>query len=101
MNVACPPHHPSCKASHVSLVYLCEQCGYTEAKSDAHEWRKCALHPDVNPETMWGCPDCLSALRKEVGMWLCWNDIARQRGVAAADYEMSANMGWARPEKQP
>jgi hypothetical protein len=50
---------------------------------------------------MWGCPDCLSALRKEVGMWLCWNDIARQRGVAAADYEMSANMGWARPEKQP
>lgn len=29
------------------------------------EWRKCALHPDVNPKTMWGCPDCLAELRRQ------------------------------------
>ena len=28
------------------------------------EWRKCSLHPDVNPATMWGCPDCLAELRR-------------------------------------
>ena len=28
------------------------------------DWRKCALHPDINPATMWGCPDCLAELRR-------------------------------------
>lgn len=28
------------------------------------EWRKCSLHPDVDPERMWGCPDCLVELRQ-------------------------------------
>jgi len=30
------------------------------------EWRVCSKHKDVNPETMWGCPDCLAELRQEV-----------------------------------
>lgn len=29
------------------------------------EWRKCELHPDVDPDRMWGCPDCLHYLREE------------------------------------
>jgi len=29
------------------------------------EWRKCGKHKDINPDTMWGCPDCLAELRKE------------------------------------
>ena len=27
------------------------------------EWRKCPHHPDVDPDRMWGCPDCLAELR--------------------------------------
>jgi hypothetical protein len=27
------------------------------------EWRRCRIHADVNPDTMWGCPDCLATLR--------------------------------------
>lgn len=30
------------------------------------EWRRCKLHPEVNPNRMWGCPDCLFELRREV-----------------------------------
>jgi len=30
------------------------------------EWRVCKHHPEVNPETMWGCPDCLAELRHEL-----------------------------------
>jgi len=30
------------------------------------EWRVCKHHPEVNPETMWGCPDCLAGLRHEL-----------------------------------
>lgn len=29
------------------------------------DWRRCAMHPDVNPQTMWGCPDCIVELRAE------------------------------------
>lgn len=28
------------------------------------DWH-CELHPDVDPATMWGCPDCLFELRRE------------------------------------
>lgn len=28
----------------------------------------CAIHKDVNPETMWGCPDCLARLRRETAV---------------------------------
>lgn len=35
-------------------------------QKEATEWRKCALHPDVDPETMWGCPDCVAGLRSQV-----------------------------------
>lgn len=31
------------------------------------KWAKCETHPDVNSDTMWGCPDCLFFLRIENG----------------------------------
>lgn len=31
------------------------------------DWRRCSEHPEVNGETMWGCPDCLAFLRIENG----------------------------------
>jgi hypothetical protein len=27
------------------------------------EWRSCKTHPDVDPNRMWGCPDCVAELR--------------------------------------
>jgi hypothetical protein len=29
------------------------------------DWKHCDLHPDVDPDRMWGCPDCLAELRLE------------------------------------
>lgn len=31
------------------------------------EWRKCSLHPTVDPRYMWGCPDCVASLRTDLG----------------------------------
>ena len=30
------------------------------------DWRHCDVHPDVNGERMWGCPDCVAELRRHV-----------------------------------
>jgi hypothetical protein len=28
----------------------------------------CPTHPDVNSDTMWGCPDCIVELRRKLGL---------------------------------
>lgn len=57
-------------------------------------WHPCALHPDVNAKTMWGCPDCLAELRREKG----WREIgtAPRDGTPIIVGRDMGDFGWVR-----
>jgi hypothetical protein len=66
------------RCCHGTGRHTCPKGGFVvPPRAPSAEWRKCPSHPDVNGATMWGCPDCLAELRRQVravppiaGPWL-------------------------------
>lgn len=56
------------------------------------EWRKCSLHPDVDPEAMWGCPDCLASLRTALA---AAQELAQQRYAETAEVTRALHDAYA------
>lgn len=70
--VPCPECGGPCKRQGTKWDILGRQVQryrslHAEEMAVAVEWRQCKTHPDVDGKTMWGCPDCLVELRREVG----------------------------------
>lgn len=54
---------------------------------EKREWRKCKTHPAVNPNTMWGCPDCVFELRREVGQLKSALEAAQKEAEARLTFD--------------